>query len=385
MESRSVWHIVALIATLAVAALVAVVAVTKSDNAEPSAEETTTATPSATATSSPGLSGDGPFVVYAVGNEILAYDVAGTKSISLGRVEGFLGVVDSGRQPGRGRLVAFTMSDGNLWTVTRRGLTHALTIPSTAGSSFIGALTFGDDRRVAVASTGSEPSTVIADLQTKRVTNVKRTRRGTYPPEPLLPVGWGLGGTVLYEIPYCDCDDWSEGLFALDTASSNSTRVSGTSSSRFFQLAVAPSGQALYYGTSSGRCSPGTSAEACGPPYYLRRLAAGEAGSDIIRRASDDPFFVDAISPNGDLVLVHRGRRTGQTLELYSAEGERQPAPEGAPDGAAGVAILPGDVFVIRTATADKATLIALRNGTATTITEVPVTGETFAYLGWLL
>ncbi len=389
MENRSIWHVVALVATLGLAALVAVVAVTRSDRQEPSAEASPSVTPSASPSATPGLSGDGPFVVYALGNEILAFDVAGTRSISLGRVEGLISLAESGRQSGSGRLVAFTMSDGNLWSVTRRGLAHVLQIPAAAGTAFKGALVSTDDRRVAIATTGIDPTTVVVDLQTKKPTNIKRTKRGQYPEEPLMPVGWSLGGTVLYEVPYCECDAGTPGLYALDTTTAGSTRVPGTSSTILFYLAVAPSGQALYYGTETERrCPGGQPPEGCpAAPYYLRRLAAGEAGSDIIRRASDYPFRVDAISQGGDLILVHRpiSEGGGARLELYSAEGERQPAPRGVPaGGGAGLAILPDDVFVIRTTVASRSAFVLLEGGIATTIAQEPETGETLTYLGWL-
>ncbi|MFY9587872.1 MAG: hypothetical protein WAT66_10500 [Actinomycetota bacterium] len=389
MENRSIWHVVALVATLGLAALVAVVAVTRSDKQEPSAEASPSVTASASPSASPGLSGDGPFVVYALGNEILAFDVAGGKSVSLGKVEGFLAVSEGGRQPGSGRLVAFTTAEGNLWTVARRGLTHVLTIPTTAGSAFKGALVSPDDRKVAVATSGIAPTTVVVDLATKKPTNIKRTKRGQYPDEALVPVAWSLGGTLLYEIPYCECDAGTPGLFALDTTTAASTRVPGTATTNLFYLAAAPSGQALYYGTASDAgCPSGPARDSCeGPPFYLRRLAAGEAGSDIIRRARDYPFIADAISQGGDLVLVHRpiSESQGARLELYSAEGERQPAPRGVPaGGGTGLAILPNDVFVIAATVENRPAFVLLKDGVAITISREPETGETLTYLGWL-
>ena len=392
MENRSIWHVVALVATLGLAALVAVVAVTRSDREEPSAK----ASPSVTASPSPsasaaGLSGDGPFVVYALGNEILAFDVAVAKSISLGTVEGFLAVSEAGRQPGNGRLVAFTTAEGDLWTVARGGLSRVMTIPSSAGSSFKGALPSPDDKRVAVATTGIEPTTVVVDLQTKKATNIKRTKRGQYPDEALMPVAWSLGGSILYEIPYCECDAGTAGLYALDTTSAGSTRIPGTASTTLFYLAAAPSGQALYYGTAAETPCPTGPARGeprCeGPPFYIRRFAAGETGSDIIRRARDYPFRVDAISQGGDLILVHRplSESEGARLELYSSQGERQPAPRGAPmGGGRGLAILPGDVFVIEATIDGRPAYVALKDGTATTISRQAESGEALTYLGWL-
>src|SRR5206468_1116820 len=134
----------------------------------------------------------------------------------------------------------------------------------------------------------------------------------------------------------------------------NATRVAGTAETSFFVLAVAPTGQALYYGTGTKQrgCTPSDESSCEGPPYYLRKIAAGETGSNIIRRARDHPFQVDAISQDGSLLLVRRpiSEREGAKLELYSSEGERQPAIAGLPSrGGVGQVILPGDIYVLAT------------------------------------
>lgn len=385
--NRTIWHLVALVATLALVAVVAVVAVTRDERGgEPGAQGTTTPATTASPSRSPvALEGEGPYVVYARGNSVLAFDVASGQQTPLGTVEGILSAEGS-RQPGSGRVVAFTMVDGTVWKVARPGLRRVGTIPPAAGG-IVGSAVSLDDRRVAVARTGTQPSIIIVDLQSGRPTIVPRTSRGTYPPEPLLPIAWSLGGNLVYEIPYCECDGGTPGLYALDLASGGSTRLSGTTSTNFFLLAVSQSGQALYYGTGTSRRCRSDESEPCeGPPFYLRRIAAGDAGSDILRRASDYPFFVDAISQDGRLLLVRRpvSEREGARLELYSAEGERQPSLDGVPEGGGtGLAILPDDTYVIRTSTADRTMLLLVRDGAARTIAEA-TTADTLAYLGWL-
>src|SRR5437773_12433584 len=84
-ERRSIWNGVALVATLGVAAAVAVVAVTRSDKKA----AVPTPSPSASVSPSPSrppgtLDGTGPYVVYASGADVFAFDVSSGKSTPLG-------------------------------------------------------------------------------------------------------------------------------------------------------------------------------------------------------------------------------------------------------------------------------------------------------------
>lgn len=374
-DRRSLWHIVAVIATLALAVVVAVVAVTR-DEREPAAAESPSPSPAPTATASPsGLPGDGPYVVYANGFDLFAFDVSTGDETRLGTLRDDP-VPERSRQPGTGRVVAFATVGGDVWSVTRSGAERVGAIPQDAGTSFAGGAASPDDRKLAVAALGPEASVIVMDLQSGRPTVIPRTQRGEYPDDPLIPIAWGLGGTLVYQVPYCECDTGPPGIYALDLTTASSTRLSGTTSESFFLLAVSPSGQALYYGTASEE-----------PPFSLRRLAAGQRGSSVLERASDTSFIVDAISTDGRFLLARRpANRNGATtrLELYDAEGDRQPTPRGAPAGGVrGLALLPRDILILHTETGG---IVMVQQGRARTILEgTGPPGAASAYLGWLL
>lgn len=381
-DRRSLWHIVAVIATLALAVVVAVVAVTRDEGGERPLARSPSPSPSPTAPESPGgLAGEGPYVIYAGGDSVFAFDVSTKESEFLGQLDGDP-VGERSRQPGTGRVVAFPTQEGGVWSVTRQGLDRIGVIPPDVGRALEGAAVSADDGKIAIAFRSPEPGIVLVDLQSGRPTVIERNRRGEYPPEPLLPIAWSLGGGLVYEIPYCECDDGSSGLYALDLGTGSSTRLPGTESNDFFRLAVSPSGQALYYGTATNRRCPGGGAEACdGPPYFMRRLAAGQRGSSVLDRATDERFVLDAISPDGMRLLVRRQDQEFRTsrLELYSAEGERRASPRGVPAGAQGVALLPGDVIIAGTL----GSLYMVEAGRADVILESG-TSAPAVYLGWL-
>jgi hypothetical protein len=388
---RSLWNLLAIVATLALTVAVAVVAVTKAGPEILEAVPTATASPSPSASESPkGLEGDGPFVVYAAAGAVYAYDVDSGSTKRLGDLRGKPSNERS-RQPGSGRLVAFLTDDGTVWTVTRAGMQRAGVIPSADGEQFDGSVLSPDDRKVAVAALAPDPATLIMDLETGRTAVIRRTRgRSAYPPEPLLPVAWSLGGTLLYQIPLCRCDAGSPGLYTLDTVKGTSAVVSGTEKTRFYQFAVSNSAQALYYGTGTARrCRSNELAPCQGAPFTLRKLAAGQRGSDVLVRANDASFLASAISPSGDLLLVARvfsGSELGR-VELYSAAGDREPSVRGLVRGARPVALLPRDVVVAELpgVPGQEVSLVLVRAGRAQTLaSNVAGNEQRAAYLGWL-
>ncbi len=390
-EHRTLWHLVAVIATLALAVVVAVVAVTRDERGgEPAAEPTTTPTTSGASPSpSPaGLNGEGPYVLYLAGLDIVAFDVvtgSQTRLTTLGQHPAPL----RSWQPGTGRIVAFVTGGGEVWSISRRGAKRIGVIPSNVGSVFLGGAVSADDRKLAVAA--PDAKIVVIDLQSGRPTVIAPPKRGEYPRDRgLLPIGWGLGGTVLYGIPACEgCSPGAPGLYAYDTNSGASARIGGTASTVFYEgrTVLSMSGQALYYASGARRRCRSDESEPCeGPQFHLRRIVAGDAGSSIIRGAPDYPLFPDAISQDGGLLLVRRpiSQKQGALLELYSAEGERQPALRGIPEGGGeGLAILPDDAYVLMTTGTDGTTILVLEDGRARTIAAAQAT-ETLAYLGWL-
>lgn len=386
-EKRAVWNVFALVITLALAAAVAIVAVTKTEDTivVPGPTRSPSPSPSASvATPGGALEGEGPFVLYANRGRVFAYDIASASTVVLGAVDGTPASQRS-RQPGNGRLVAFPTVDGSVWTIARSGMKRAGRIPQSAGTSFEGSVVSPDDRRLAVAALTPDPVTVLVDLNTGKATLVERTRRGQYPEDPLLPVAWGLGGEVVYEVPFCQCDRPVAGLYALDSATGSSTLVSGTRDASLFRFVVSASGQTLFYGdATSRRCRTGESEPCQEAPYFLRRLAAGQRGSESVRRATDAAFFPDAISTDGTMLVtrVVPGETTVR-VERYDANGARRTSIRGIPGNVFPVALLDDEVVVATTGS--PGTIVVVRGGKAETI----VRSDTLAdepplYLGWL-
>jgi hypothetical protein len=387
-ERRSIWNVVALIATLGLSAVVAIVSVTRSG------DEVVAPTPSPTAPGSPspsrpatpgGLDGDGPYVIYATRTGVLAYDIASGSTVSLGKLDGTAAAQRS-RQPGTGRLVAFPTVEGSVWSVTRIGMKRVGAIPARSGTSFEGSAVSSDDRRLAVAALTPQPATVTIDLRTGKATAIARKQGGQYPSEPLLPVAWSLGGGLLYEVPFCQCVEGSPGLYGLDTASGNSTLVTGTRTTVLFRFVVSASGQELFYGEgTSRRCRTGESEPCERAPFFLRRLAAGQRGAETVRRTNDSPFSPDAISADGLTLLVTRVVPAEATtrVERYDSNGERLSPIRGIPAGALPVALLPDNVVVATTLS--PWTIVVVRSGRAETIVRSDALGEDIPrFLGWL-
>lgn len=386
-EKRALWNVFALVATLGLATAVAVVAVTKTEDTIVVPEPSRSPSPSPSASvATPGgpIEGEGPFVLYANRGRVFAYDIASAATVVLGSLDGTPASQRS-RQPGNGRIVAFPTVDGSVWTIARSGMKKAARIPQSAGTSFEGSVVSPDDRRLAVAALTPDPATVLVDLNTGRSTLVERTRRGQYPADPLLPVAWGLGGEVVYEVPFCQCDRPVDGLYALDSATGNSTLVSSTRDTSLFRFVVSSSGQALFYGAATPhRCRSGESEPCEGAPFFLRRLAAGQRGSETIRRDSGAAFFPDAISEDGTMLVtrVVPGETTTR-VERYDATGARRTSIRGIPSGALPVALLDDDAVVATTGS--PGTIVVVRGGKAETIVRSDaLRDEPPLYLGWL-
>jgi len=228
---------------------------------------------------------------------------------------------------------------------------------------------------------------VIVDLNTGRSTMIARSRRG-YPHEALLPIAWSLGGSILYQVPYCECDGLSSGLYTLDIGKTTSALLPGTRGSYFLSSAISTSAQTLFFGTATPRRCTGPAAGPCaGPPFSLRRLAAGRRGPEVLARDGSAVFKPGAISQNGRLLLVQRvDPDSGVShVELYSDEGKLEPGLRGIPKSAEPLALLARDVVVAETSGAD-ASLVVVKAGRAHTLAERGSTDEAApVYLGWLL
>jgi hypothetical protein len=375
---------VALISTLGLAAVVAIVAVTRGEQKTPAAEASPTPSATATGSASPGgLNGEGPYVVYAKKSDVFAYDVATGTTVALGSIDG-TAASERSRQPGSGKIVAFPTTDGSVWSIKRTGMSRVGVVPSAAGDDFEGAAVSPDGRRIAIGAVAPDAATVIVDLQSGHSTVLERVRKGRYPPEPLLPVGWSLGGDLIYEIPYCQCGQGAPGLYAVDDKTGAATIVTGTRSTPLYTFAMSSSGQSLYYGTGTPRrCGTGEEGPCAGRPFFLRRIASGRRGVETLKRASDAGFTVMAISQNGDLLLVTRVEDAAshkERNEVYGSEGDRAPSIRGVPSGATPVALLPRDVVVALGATTSS--IIVVRGGRAQTV--VLTEGDAPVYLGWL-
>ncbi|TMK23046.1 MAG: hypothetical protein E6G68_01080 [Actinobacteria bacterium] len=388
-ERRSVWNGVALVATLGVAAAVAVVAVTRSDRKQAAPAPSPSVSPSPSPSRSPGaLDGIGPYVVYASGSDVFAFDVASGKSTPVGSLDG-RPVSYRSQQPGRGAIVAFPTSEGHVWTVTRDGLKRIGDAPAAAGDFFQGAALSPDDHRLATAGQQPPYSVVVVDLRSGHATAIARKGPTGYPAGSSLPIAWGLGGTVLYHVPICECDGVDPGLFALDVGAGTSAPVQEMRSTLLLgRSVVAQSGQALFYGTRTPRaCGPREQGTPCeGPPFSFRRLAAGRRAAQVLARSSEASFDPVAISDDGRTLLVVRidARTKAIRIERYADDGRKLSTPRGVPKAALPVALLPGDAIVALTQ-ASPLKLSVVREGHARTATTLR-SDDPFelAYLGWL-
>ena len=386
-ERRSVWNAIALVATLGLAAVVAAVAVTRSSRETPAPSPSPSATsPSPTVSASPvGLVGDGPYVVYAYSGAVFAYDIASGSTTPLGGLDA-APADERSRQPGGGRVVAFPTHGGSIWWVKRIGMVRIGEISNDAGDAFEGSAVSPDDRRMAVGALAPDLATVVVDLESGHPTVLARSHRDQYPPEALLPVAWSLGGGLIYEIPYCQCGGGTPGIYSLDAGTGASTLVDGTRTTALFRFVVTASGQSLFYGQGTPRhCRPDEEGPCEGPPFYLKRLAAGQRGPETLQRATDARYIPDTISQDGRLLLVTRvDPASGATrTELYSSSGAPLPPIRGIPSVATPVALLPNDVVV--GTTQNPWSIVVVRGGRAETIVRTSAsTGNPPVYLGWL-
>ena len=377
-QPRSAWNIVALIATLGLAAVVAVVAVTRSDRRGPAAEGSPTASPSASASATaPGsLAGRGPYVVYANGTgEVFAYDVSAKQWVTMGRIDG-PPVPQHARQPSSGEVVAFATDGGTVWKVTRQGLDRVALLPVSRPELLEGGVVSRDGRRFAVGQTGADPELLIVNLANGRTQAIPRASGSSnrYPDEPLIPVAWSLGGSLVYQMPVCDCDDGSPGLYLYDLEAERSTLIAATAQDDFFQgFALSPDGQQLLWSDVGGR------------PFVLRRLSAGRSGSTVVRRDADERVNAIRWAPDGRSVLLDlAGVGGARSFELADPEsGDTQRTIAGMPDRVAIEALLPGRVVVVSEIAGlnDPPMLVIVAAGEASTIAE---SDQEPVFLGWL-
>lgn len=316
------------------------------------AAQSPTPTDGASPAPAPGLAGAGPFVVYArASGEVFAFGVTSRQTVFLGRIDGRR-VDEPPRQPARGRVIAFPTETGAVWRVSRQGLARVGEVRVEPGWLMSGFAVSPDGRRLATAVEGPTPLLVLVDLRSGRSTLLGRERRsGRYPPEPLVPIAWSLGGSVLYQIPVCRCEDGSPGLYSYDLSTATSSVVPSTRSISLYRFAISPEGQAVVYRTATARRCRGDEAEPCeGPPFFLRRLGAGQARSSVLLRGSD-AFFDEVVWSVDGLRLVVELRRPGSgrsRLELVDADTgeELEGALDAVPPDAVPAALLPGDLLV---------------------------------------
>jgi hypothetical protein len=375
---RATWNIVAVVATLALAAVVAVVAVTRSDReaATPTPSPSLSPSPSPSATEPGELGGRGPYVVFSSSDlGVIAYDLETGRSETLGSVDASP-AIEGSRQPGSGRLVAFPTESGAVWQVSRSGLARVGSIPATTGTTLIGRAVSPDGRRLATLALEPAPALVLVDLADGRVEVKRGGFRGDEPEEPLLPVGWSLGGTIVYHVPFCRCPRWTPGLYAVDLEAESIAVVPGTRSDQIDRLVMTQEGQSLLYGTG-------------GPPFTLRRVASGQRGADVLRQSRDASLDPGALSPDGRLVLLERIDPRTQRGRMELAEADTGDAVtrdivSRIPSGAFPLALLSGDAAVVSISESSGPAIILVREDRTVPLASSTTTGADPVYLGWL-
>ena len=372
---RSVWNIVALVATLGLSAVVAVVAVARSDRPGPEVggSPTATASPSPSPTAPGKLAGRGPYIVYATASgEVFAYDTAAKVWVAMGNVDA-PSVRQHIRQPSSGLVAAFATEAGTVWRVDREGLARVALLPLSDPSTLEGGTVSRDGRRFAIATTGRDPELMIVNLGNGRTSALpRRTGSGNRYPEdaPLVPVGWSLGGSLVYQLPICNCPEEMPGLYLYDLAAERSTLVDATAREIVDRVAISPDGQAVVWGDGQ----------------ILRKLAAGRRSASVLRRIAREEIFSTVLwSTDGASLMLAIGSvdPDGEptTLELADpASGDLRREVTGIPEDGFSVALLPGRLIVVEAGGDAERRLLTFVDGRESVVAAEgsPV------FLGWL-
>ena len=371
---RSFWNIVALIATLGLAATVAVVAVTRSDRDGPAAggSPTASASPSPSPTAAGKLAGRGPYLVYALASgEVFAYDTAAEQWVSMGSIDG-RPAPRYVHQPGSGLVVAFATEEGTVWRVDREGLARVALLPVNAPDDVVGGTVSRDGRRLALTVTGVD-ELVIVNLANGRTSVIPRgTGSGNRYPDDLalVPIGWSLGGSLVYQLPVCFCEDGDPGMYIYDLEAERSTVLAPTSRDVLSgQFALSPDGQRLVWSDEDA----------------LRGLAAGRQSATVLRRAPDEEFFTDLhwSTDGASLLVSFADSPFGSPVRWEFADpetGDRRRDALGIPSGAEIVALLPGRLIVVEVGSEAEQRLLTIADGREKVVADEgsPV------FLGWL-
>jgi hypothetical protein len=394
-------------AALSAVALATLVSITGSER--PTAESTSApsvsprATPSRTV--SRGLPGKGPFIVYAAHTfglgEIFAYDVSSEETIPIGMA---YAPSTDGRsiQAGSGRLIAFAGSSGMVWRVDRGGLHSVGTIrpfgrneslrtgddlPDSFGGVEGSALS-PDLRFLATVIHRAKPALVVMDLHTGQPAVFPQSAVGVH--EALIPVGWSIDGSAIYEIPICHCGGGTPGLYRFDMRTGRSSLLGPTRDKYLYQDVVASQdGRTVVYGTRQDfvPCVDGGEPLCSGPPFELRRLSPDGLRSTLLQRSGSASFEPLVVSSDGRRVLVKRVDHETRAARLETVDprsGRQIGSSEafGLPQGTFVGAILPDGALVAFHI--DSGRIYLMREGRAQTIAKRRGPSRQITYLGWL-